>query len=501
MINKMLKEFITSLSAATPERESQKNEFIMSRMDNLAFQNLNQDQLVDTIKQYLEYNTQGVAKSLTFNKNLDSDIKLTAIEIIKENPVKYDFNTDFINLKEAGLVAVYNENIIPKTAILISNNDMRTATSVTFVDKDELDSLCKSECLEQCINNFEEKSSSIIHNVKELTNDNEEAFATLFTRLKPEQLFQLENLTTAFDIQSQLDKELRKPKSNEHIINSCINILDNNDQLKNYVDARVTKHSLLNDSAQQKLLSAQDKYRLSHQENIIEQDPKKHSILSLSKEHETHFTKVESNNSHFHWINKDESVKIYPERVTVPKVTRDSVELALDAAIMNFGKELKIRGTQQFKQQIIELLVDNEKYKDITLLNPDLNKQLDKVRGTPKNTMSEGTIPQQTIENSISSESNQVEVEQSNPTEKIFTINSSTTSTDVMNYFESINPQLIAEAKNSGFITHKQPGFMDDKVLITAEPKELAEVLSKVTGASIEIDSSLTKSNENQRSM
>lgn len=329
---KQFKELVKLMSVDNhPVRLAQRENFIMNRMENIAHQNITQEQLTENIKSYLEYSPQGVANSLAFNNKIDKDIKTTAIEVLKENPIKYGFDSTFLNVNDSGMHIVHNEDLEPKIAILISNNDMRTAKAITFVDKSELDKLCKQECLDQCLNNFERKLDHVVDTVVQLSSSSDKAFETLFTKLDSEQIHQLTNLNQHFDIPAQLDKELRKPQSNNVIVDKCVDMLAKDDLLNGYINDRIKKHSTLNDNAKEKLLLAQERHLKKEPENIIEQDPKRHSIFSLSKEHETHFKKVELDADRHYWVNKEETIKIYPEKVTIPTVTRDSVALALDA--------------------------------------------------------------------------------------------------------------------------------------------------------------------------
>lgn len=169
----------------------------------------------------------------------------------------------------------------------------------------------------------------------------------------------------------------------------------------------------------------------------------------------------------------------------------------ITAAVMNFGNELKITGTHEFKKHILELIVDNEKYKDIKILNPKLNEELEKMRGS-KNLMSEGVVKEQTVENEISKpEEIQKQQEPEKLTDNQFTITSETTVTEVLEHYSKIDDSLIKTAKENGFVTTHEVGFTPKHTPITADAKTLAEELGKITGSPVKIENKLTNDSQN----
>ena len=82
-----------------------------------------------------------------------------------------------------------------------------------------------------------------------------------------------------------------------------------------------------------------------------------------------------------------------------------------------------------------------------------------------------------------------------------FKVTATTTPNEVLDYYATINPKLIQSAKEIGWVTHKEVDRMPEHTSIRADAQDLAKTLSKITKHEVEIDSSLTKSNENQRSL
>lgn len=61
------------------------------------------------------------------------------------------------------------------------------------------------------------------------------------------------------------------------------------------------------------------------------------------------------------------------------------------------------------------------------------------------------------------------------------------TNKDVLSYYEQIDPELIKTAKDIGYVTVKQDGYVPNHISIEAEPYELAEALACITGHRIQI--------------
>ena len=139
------------------------------------------------------------------------------------------------------------------------------------------------------------------------------------------------------------------------------------------------------DQSQEKSASiAQEAISLTNFENEIT-TTQKIDLKYLAKEHETVFKKVRIGNHHY-WENAEKTVRIHPEKVSVPKVTQDSLLLAIDVAAKNFGNQLTIRGNKEFNEQLLQVLATNDKFANITLTNQDLQQKLDAMRGISQET-------------------------------------------------------------------------------------------------------------------
>lgn len=406
----------------SPERQQDKAKFIEQRVLRLANQNLDPEILSSKVSGFLDYSMQGVMNALAFNKgSLTPELKAQVIDVIQHNPIQHNLSLDHVsyqNSQHNGISALYSESLTPKIAVISTGNDYANSKIITYSDKTELNKLITDEAIQDCFKQFKQGNMEAEHLVSNLINlspDKDIAFAKIITGVNNQIDPIREALTQEFDFKTQLDKMLRSENKVGVIAKTIIAELDKSGELLDYQESRLDRYSVLPDLAKQKLMLAIEDYDTNQsrnqplQENLkptqqpenykepinnteIENNkneikPTQKIIISeLAKDHETLFKKVNVGDTHY-WENTEKSVKIHPERITIPKLSRDSVELAISAAVMNFGNKIKIQGTEQFKENVLEILSNNEKYKNVTLANPELQQKLDEMRGTVINSI------------------------------------------------------------------------------------------------------------------
>lgn len=406
----------------SPERQQDKAKFIEQRVLRLANQNLDPEILSSKVSGFLDYSMQGVMNALAFNKgSLTPELKAQVIDVIQHNPIQHNLSLDHVsyqNSQHNGISALYSEALTPKIAVISTGNDYANSKIITYSDKSELNKLITDEAIQDCFKQFKQGNMEAEHLVSNLINlspDKDIAFAKIITGVNNQIDPIREALTQEFDFKTQLDKMLRSENKVGVIAKTIIAELDKSGELLDYQESRLDRYSVLSDLAKQKLMLAIEDYDTNQsrnqplQENLkTTQQPENHKepinnteienneneikptqkiiISELAKDHETLFKKVNVGDTHY-WENTEKSVKIHPERITIPKLSRDSVELAISAAVMNFGNEIKIQGTEQFKENVLEILSNNEKYKNVTLANPELQQKLDEIRGTVINSI------------------------------------------------------------------------------------------------------------------
>lgn len=437
-MNKLSQMFGSLLSNLTkdnsPGRQLDKAKFIEQRVLRLANQNLDPEILSSKVSGFLDYSMQGVMNALAFNKgSLTPELKAQVLDVIQHNPIQYNLSLDHVgyqNSQHNGISALYSESLTPRIAVISTGNDYANSKIITYSDKTELNKLITDEAIQDCFKQFKQGNMEAEHLVSNLINlspDKDIAFAKIITGVNNEIDPIREAITQEFDLKTQLDKILRSENKVGTIAKTIIAELDKSGELLDYQESRLDRYSVLPDLAKQKLMLAIEDYDTNQLRNQPLQDNLQHNpepenykkqinsteiqnneneikpnqkiiISELAKDHETLFKKINVGDTHY-WENTEKSVKIHPERVTIPKISRDSVELAISAAVMNFGNEIKIQGTEQFKEHVLEILSNNEKYKDVTLANPELQQKLDDMRGTVINSIEASN--QNKVENSI----------------------------------------------------------------------------------------------------
>lgn len=65
---------------------------------------------------------------------------------------------------------------------------------------------------------------------------------------------------------------------------------------------------------------------------------------------------------------------------------------------------------------------------------------------------------------------------------------------DLLDYYQKINPELVADARKTGYVTVKEHGYEPSYTSIESSPKELAEALTKATGHEVNISLVVSKS-------
>ena len=427
MLVELFQQLKKSLAQDIPQRVLEKSTFIENRVINLQNQNLSDQELSTKVNNYLQYNSQGVFNTLAFNSKLSPELKPKILDRIVSNASNYDLNMEnlyYSNLMHDGVKAFFNENQQPKIAIITTGNDMESAKVVPFVDREELRQIIRITAIDDCFEQFKKNemdNGTLVGNLIKVCPTRDEAFNRLLVGVN----FDIDQikapLINEFDIATQLDKSLRTV--GQTIIKSelaMINYLHSNGELESYQNSRINKHSILPDDAQKKLMLALEQERINQAQRTKQSTPDTHEvdkpqqietiqneitplnngirIHELAKEHETLFTKVHIGDNHY-WENSEKTVKIHPEKISVPKVSRDSVELALSAATSNFGKTISVRGSDEFIEHVLTVLSTNEKYKDVNLSNEKIQTQLNERRGVKPiaNELAAAPIPPENI--------------------------------------------------------------------------------------------------------
>lgn len=440
-IQSMYNTLMSYMKKDSPNRREQKSKFIESRIKHLQSQapRLTADELSSQLQNYLNYSTHGVVASLFHQKNLDSELKNKVLEELSfVTPV--DSRLPF---GSQGISAQTFTDGFPNFAVIYNENDgIGKAKVTTYSDAIELEQILKTTALAESTDLFiagKISSDELITNFNELSSNQSEFVNNVFQYMKHDISDVAESLKSTINFEVELDKRLRQSFSDQKIESAIINYMIQDGSINEYTKSRISaERSPLSDEVQRKLIilvekqyaerktipqqkiESQTSVKTEQNQELInneitsasqvnqEQDSQSIENLSsepeqlaapenstneitssdkaftpkigeLSKTHETLFRKIQVGNQHY-FESTDQSVKIHPEKVAVTKVSRDSVNLALDAAINSYGNNLSIRGTPEFKDIALSIL-SREQYKEIQLNNPELQERLNQMRG------------------------------------------------------------------------------------------------------------------------
>ncbi len=437
----MYNTLISHIKSDSPDRREQKSKFIESRIKHLQSQapRLTADELSSQLQNYLNYSTHGVVASLFHQKNLDSELKnkvLEELSFVATVDSRLPFGSQ-------GISAQTFTDGFPNFAVIYNENDgIGKAKVTTYSDAIELEQILKTTALAESTDLFiagKISSDELITNFNELSSNQSEFVNNVFQYMKHDISDVAESLKSTINFEVELDKRLRQSFSDQKIESAIINHMIQDGSINEYTKSRISaERSPLSDEVQRKLIilvekqyaerktipqqkvESQTSVKIEQNQELInneitsashvnqEQDSQSIENLSsepeqlaapenstneitssdkaftpkigeLSKTHETLFRKIQVGNQHY-FESTDQSVKIHPEKVAVTKVSRDSVNLALDAAINSYGNNLSIRGTPEFKDIALSIL-SREQYKEIQLNNPELQERLNQMRG------------------------------------------------------------------------------------------------------------------------
>ena len=391
------------------ERNLAKAQFIENRMTVLHNQygSMSGGEIENRLRAMNQYSSQGVFNALSF-ANTDQGFSNIIGSQIQNSYDKFGLQAvevTFSSNLPSTTFAFYSEDHDPKVSIVISP-DGNTST-LPFTDTPELKEYLIDITSQYAIQLYKTaviQPEELYSNFRELYKDND----TLFKKISEVVNYDLTRISSEikadFNLENQLDKLLRTTEKNKIEIGktelAIMEQLNRDGDLQSYLENRLGKRSLLTDYCKEQLMLGVEQLSIHKKQNQLDNISQniekieynsiesnklnKPLITALAEKHETLFRKVmiesPDGNSHY-WINQDESVKIITDRVSVQKLSIDSVQLALDAAIHSFGNELKISGSDEFKNTILHVIANNNEYSNIQLNNEELQSKLNELRG------------------------------------------------------------------------------------------------------------------------
>lgn len=96
-------------------------------------------------------------------------------------------------------------------------------------------------------------------------------------------------------------------------------------------------------------------------------------LFDVARHHKVFFARKFENGCCYE--TKDQSITVYRDCVNVNILTQRNIEIALDAAIVQFGENLKISGDENFKKIVAEVIEKNERYKNVKFEDFSFNEK------------------------------------------------------------------------------------------------------------------------------
>lgn len=105
----------------------------------------------------------------------------------------------------------------------------------------------------------------------------------------------------------------------------------------------------------------------------------RYKLFDIAREHKEFFTK-QTTGDYEYWTSRNGDIDVHKTHINVNKQRDESIKLALDVAVSQFGDKLNINGNDDFIKATIEIIANDERYAKISLSNPEHQEMLDSKR-------------------------------------------------------------------------------------------------------------------------
>lgn len=105
----------------------------------------------------------------------------------------------------------------------------------------------------------------------------------------------------------------------------------------------------------------------------------RYKLFDIAREHKEFFTK-QTVGDYEYWTSRQGDINVHKTHININKQSDESIKLALDVAISQFGNKLNINGSNDFIKATIDILASDERYAKISLDNPEHQEMLDSKR-------------------------------------------------------------------------------------------------------------------------
>lgn len=105
----------------------------------------------------------------------------------------------------------------------------------------------------------------------------------------------------------------------------------------------------------------------------------RYKLFDIAREHKEFFTK-QTTGDYEYWTSRNGDIDVHKTHVNINKQSDESIKLALDVAVSQFGDKLNINGNDDFIKATIEIIANDERYSNISLDKPEHQEMLDSKR-------------------------------------------------------------------------------------------------------------------------
>jgi hypothetical protein len=106
---------------------------------------------------------------------------------------------------------------------------------------------------------------------------------------------------------------------------------------------------------------------------------RRYKLFDIAREHKEFFTQ-QTTGEYKYWTSRNGDIDVHRTHINVNKPSDESIKLALDIAVSQFGDKLSIYGNDDFIKATIDIIANTQRYAKISLDKPELQEMLDSKR-------------------------------------------------------------------------------------------------------------------------
>lgn len=105
----------------------------------------------------------------------------------------------------------------------------------------------------------------------------------------------------------------------------------------------------------------------------------RYNLFDIAREHKEFFIKQTTHNYEY-WTSRNGDIDVHKTHINVNKQSDESIKLALDVAVSQFGNNLNLNGDDDFIKDAINILASDQRYANINLDKSEHQKKLDSAK-------------------------------------------------------------------------------------------------------------------------